>query len=48
MQFLSFKPGHDGSIALVEDGRLVFSFESEKDSFPRYSTLDPSVVMESM
>jgi predicted NodU family carbamoyl transferase len=48
MQFLSFKPGHDGSIALVEDGRLVFSFESEKDSFPRYSTLDPSVVLESM
>lgn len=48
MQILSFKPGHDGSVALVKDGQLVFSLESEKDSFPRYSNVDPSVLLEAL
>jgi len=30
---LALKPGHDGTIVYVEDGRLVFSLEAEKDSF---------------
>lgn len=46
MRILSMKPGHDGSIALVEDGRLVYSLEAEKNSFPRYSPITPSVLSE--
>lgn len=46
MRILSFKPGHDGTVALVEDGRLVFSHESEKDSFPRYTDLTPSALLD--
>jgi predicted NodU family carbamoyl transferase len=37
MKFLSFNPGHDGAIASLEDSRLVFSIEAEKDSNYRYS-----------
>lgn len=37
MQILSFNPGHDGAIASLEDSRLVFSIESEKNSNYRYS-----------
>ncbi|GAA2612719.1 carbamoyltransferase C-terminal domain-containing protein [Actinomadura fulvescens] len=37
MRVLALKPGHDGAIAYVDDGRLVFSLEGEKDSFPRYA-----------
>lgn len=48
MKILAFKPGHDGAVALVDDGRLIFSLESEKDSFPRYSDVTPTVVAEAM
>ncbi|MEV7595947.1 carbamoyltransferase C-terminal domain-containing protein [Kitasatospora sp. NPDC089797] len=37
MLILSLKEGHDAAIAAVEDGRLLFSLEAEKDSFLRYS-----------
>lgn len=37
MKFLSFNPGHDGAIAFLEESRLVFSIEAEKDSNYRYS-----------
>lgn len=39
MKIFAYKPGHDGHVALVEDGRLVFSIEAEKDSGPRYAPL---------
>ncbi|MGW5235374.1 carbamoyltransferase C-terminal domain-containing protein, partial [Streptomyces nodosus] len=45
MRILSFKPGHDGTVALIEDGHLVFSHESEKDSFPRYTDITPSALL---
>ncbi|MER5214239.1 carbamoyltransferase C-terminal domain-containing protein [Streptomyces sp. NPDC002838] len=48
MRILSFKPGHDGAVALVEDGELRFSYESEKDSFPRYGEVTPAAVAEAM
>jgi hydroxymethyl cephem carbamoyltransferase len=32
------KPGHDGAVAAVEDGNLLFSLEGEKDSRRRYLT----------
>jgi hydroxymethyl cephem carbamoyltransferase len=39
MLILALKAGHDGSIAVVEDGRLLLSLEGEKDSFRRYISL---------
>ncbi|MET8975795.1 carbamoyltransferase C-terminal domain-containing protein [Streptomyces sp. NPDC004539] len=43
MLILSLKEGHDGAIAAVEDGRLLFSLEAEKDSFARYSNVTAEV-----
>jgi predicted NodU family carbamoyl transferase len=37
VNFLSYNPGHDGAIAFLQDSRLIFSIESEKDSNYRYS-----------
>ncbi|EBV3242467.1 proline dehydrogenase [Salmonella enterica subsp. enterica serovar Oranienburg] len=45
MLILSMKPGHDGSIAAIENGNLLFSLESEKDSFPRYDRVTPSLAI---
>jgi hydroxymethyl cephem carbamoyltransferase len=45
---LSFKPGHDGTVALVREGVLEFSIEAEKDSFPRYSEMTPSAVLDAL
>ena len=39
MIILSYNPGHDGAIAYLEDGQLVASLESEKNSRYRYSPL---------
>lgn len=41
MRVCGIKLTHDGAIALVEDGRLVFCLEQEKrDNNPRYQTID--------
>lgn len=45
---LSVKPGHDGSVAVVSDGRLVFSLEAEKDSGPRYADLDVTLMLKAL
>lgn len=37
MNILSYNPGHDGAVAHLRDGRLVYSLEAEKDSNYRYS-----------
>ena len=37
MDILSYNPGHDGAVAHLLDGRLVFSVEAEKDSNYRYT-----------
>lgn len=39
MNILSYNPGHDGSIAYLKDGRLLFSIEAEKNSNYRYSPI---------
>jgi hydroxymethyl cephem carbamoyltransferase len=39
LRILSYNPGHDGAVACIEDGRLVFSIEAEKGSNYRYSCL---------
>ncbi|MEV4415903.1 carbamoyltransferase C-terminal domain-containing protein [Catellatospora sp. NPDC049609] len=43
---MSFKPGHDGTIALLTDGVLAYSLEAEKDSFDRYADVTPSLLLE--
>lgn len=48
MEILSFKPGHDGTIAFIDDFKLIFSLEAEKDSFLRYASISPSLVLNSM
>lgn len=40
---LGAKPGHDGSVVAVEDGRLLFSLEAERDSHARHASLHPGV-----
>jgi hydroxymethyl cephem carbamoyltransferase len=45
MRILAYKPGHDGHVAVVEDGRLVFSVEAEKDSGPRYAPATPDLLL---
>jgi predicted NodU family carbamoyl transferase len=37
MKILSYNPGHDGAVALIQDARLTMSIEAEKDSNYRYS-----------
>ena len=39
MRILGINPGHDGSVVLLEDGKLVFSFEAEKDTNERHAEL---------
>lgn len=48
MKILSFKPGHDGSIAGIDaDAKeLLFSYEAEKDSFPRNSAVHPNTFID--
>ncbi len=45
MLIMAMKPGHDGSIAVVEDGRLLWCLESEKDTYPRYAQLTPTTLL---
>jgi len=47
MKIFSMKPGHDGSIALIDSaaGTLEWSFEAEKDSFPRFEVFNPEQFM---
>lgn len=37
MNILSYNPGHDGAFACLNNGRLLFSIEAEKNSNYRYS-----------
>jgi hydroxymethyl cephem carbamoyltransferase len=43
MKIFSMKPGHDGAIAYVDGDakQLLWSYEPEKDSFPRYEVFNP-------
>ncbi|RRH94125.1 proline dehydrogenase [Mesorhizobium tamadayense] len=48
MRVISFKPGHDGTIAALDASavELTYSYEAEKDSFLRYSTITPTSVLD--
>lgn len=45
---LALKPGHDGAIALLVDGELVFSLEGEKDSHGRNHPITAPLVVEAL
>jgi predicted NodU family carbamoyl transferase len=45
VNFLSYNPAHDGAVAFLQDSRLMFSIESEKDSNYRYSSLSIADVL---
>ena len=46
MKILGLKPGHDGTIALLHGNNLLFSIEGEKKSFPRFSPITVSSVLD--
>ncbi|WP_170399590.1 carbamoyltransferase C-terminal domain-containing protein [Ruegeria arenilitoris] len=48
MKILSFKSGHDGSVAGIDAPKehLMFSYEAEKDSLPRNSPIDPNTLID--
>lgn len=48
MKILSFKPGHDGSIAFLNNGNLDFSLEGEKNSFRRHEYITPYIVLDAL
>lgn len=45
MKIIAYKPGHDGHIALLRDGKLEFSVEAEKDSGRRYAPVSVENMM---
>lgn len=45
MKIFAYKPGHDGHIVLLEDDRLTWSIEAEKDSGPRYAPISPELIL---
>jgi predicted NodU family carbamoyl transferase len=48
MKILSYNPGHDGAIAFLQDSRLIFSIESEKDSNYRFSAVSITDVLDAV
>ncbi len=48
MKFLSYNPGHDGAVAFLDDSRLIFSVEAEKDSNYRYSAISVAQVLDAL
>ncbi|AUZ61124.1 macromolecule synthesis protein [Pseudomonas sp. XWY-1] len=48
MRILSYNIGHDGQICLIENGNLIFSYEAEKNSNPRYSANSPSDLLKAL
>lgn len=48
MKILSYNIGHDGHICLIEGDKLIFSYEAEKDSRPRYSANSPTNLIKTL
>src|SRR6476660_6411837 len=45
MLVMGLNPGHDGAVCAIEDGKLLFCLESEKDTCPRHAKLTPTTIM---
>lgn len=48
MKILSYNPGHDGAIVLIQDAHLMMSIEAEKNSNYRYSSLSIPDVLDAI
>lgn len=48
VEIIAYNPGHDGAVAHLRDGKLVFSIEAEKDSNYRYSPLSSSDMLDAV
>jgi hydroxymethyl cephem carbamoyltransferase len=48
MKVLALKAGHDGSVAFVDSGQLMFSLEAEKDSISRHSDITAQLVVDAL
>jgi hydroxymethyl cephem carbamoyltransferase len=48
MLVAAVNPSHDGAIAVLQDGRLIVSLESEKDSFPRHASVSPLSIFDAI
>ena len=48
MNILSYNPGHDGTVAFLQDNHLQFSIEAEKDSNYRYSVISIAEVLDAV
>lgn len=48
MRILGLNPGHDGAMALLDCGKLAWSLEAEKDSFPRNSPTSIVTMVQSL
>ncbi len=46
--FLAYKPGHDGAVAHILDGKLDFAIEAEKDSFLRHDWIGPETYVDTL
>jgi hydroxymethyl cephem carbamoyltransferase len=46
MLVLAVKPGHDGSVVALDDGRLLFSLEGEKDTWRRHARTQSDAVLD--
>lgn len=45
MKILSYNPGHDGAVVLLQDAHLLMSIEAEKDSNYRYSPVSGADIL---
>jgi hydroxymethyl cephem carbamoyltransferase len=45
MLIAALNPSHDGALVAIRDRTLLCSLEAEKDSFPRFSLLQPSTLL---
>ncbi len=45
---LALNPGHDGAIACIADGELVYSLEGEKDSYTRNGPVTASLLIQGL
>ncbi len=48
MDIIGLKKGHDGSICLIRDSELIYSYENEKDGRDRYSPLQVDTILNAM
>jgi hydroxymethyl cephem carbamoyltransferase len=48
MLVMGIHPGHDGAVAVIDDRKLLFCLEAEKDSFPRHAKVTPMNMLDAV